>query len=166
VTAQSLALEDLGYELQLLLGADEIVSFIETHDNAAASDAVKFGNLVNYFKDSIYLHARNLLNALTNGYETEIGLIPSTITSAAYGNIKVSLERYVLHIKRARNQEGVTNVRDGRHLSEHVHDLTAEVNRCWDEWIAATGNQRLKDLLDAADASAQNDVSRLRGLMQ
>ena len=91
VTAQSLALEDLGYELQLLLGADEIVSFIETHDNAAASDAVKFGNLVNYFKDSIYLHARNLLNALTNGYETEIGLIPSTITSAAYGNIKVSL---------------------------------------------------------------------------
>jgi hypothetical protein len=166
MSGQSLALDDMRYELQLLLGADEIVSFIEARDNAAASDADRFGNLVNYFKDSIYLHARNLLNALTNGYETEIGAIPTGITSAVYGNIKVSLERYVVHIKKPRNQQGVTNVRGGKHLNEYVHDLTAEAKRCWGDWIAVSDNERLKDILEAAEASAQNDVSRLRGLMQ
>jgi hypothetical protein len=166
MTGQPLALQDLGYELQLLLGADEIVSFVEAHDNGAASDADEFGNLVNYFKDSIYLHARNLLNTLTNGYETDIGAIPSTITSAVYGNIKVSLERYVSHLKKPRNQRGVTNVRGGKHLSEHVHDLAAEVKRCWNEWIAATGDQALKELLESAEASARNDVSRLGGMLK
>jgi hypothetical protein len=72
---QPLLLDDLGYELQLLLGADEVVSFRETHDNAAASDAERFGNLVNYFKDSIYLDARNLLNAFTEHADTEIELL-------------------------------------------------------------------------------------------
>jgi hypothetical protein len=69
-------------------------------------------------------------------------------------------------LKKPRNQQGVTNVRGGKHLNEYVHDLTAEARRCWGDWIASTGNQRLKDLLEAAEASAQNDVSRLRGLMQ
>lgn len=161
-----LALEDLGYELRLLVGADEIVKFIEAHDNAATSGAERFGNLVNYYKDSIYLHARNLLNALTNEYETEIGTIPAAITSADYGNIKVSLEWYVTHIKRPRNQDGVSNVRGGKHLSEHVHDLTAEVKRCWNEWIAATGDQTLRDLLKTADQQAQDDVAQLTGLLK
>ena len=57
------ALKDLAYELQLLIGADEIVSFVEAHDFESTSDADRFGNLVNYFKDSVYLHSRNLLNA-------------------------------------------------------------------------------------------------------
>jgi hypothetical protein len=56
---EALAFGDLAYELQLLLGADEIVSFIETQEPDT------FGNIVNYFKDSIYLHSRNLLNAVT-----------------------------------------------------------------------------------------------------
>jgi hypothetical protein len=97
---QSVLLKDLGYELQLLLGADEIVRFIEAHDTSVGVDADKFGNLVNYFKDSIYVHARNLLNALTNGYPTEIDVIPSTISSAVYGRVKDSLETYVTHLKK------------------------------------------------------------------
>jgi len=52
MTGQPLSLLDLGYELQLLLGADQIVEFIEQHDSSAQSGADKFGNIVNYFKDS------------------------------------------------------------------------------------------------------------------
>lgn len=58
------ALDDLAHELQLLLGADEIVRFIEAHDTTAASDADRFGNLVNYFKDSIYLHATKFIECV------------------------------------------------------------------------------------------------------
>ena len=54
------------------------------------------------------MHARNLLNALTNEYVTEIGAIPSAISSAVYGDINVPLERFVTHIKSPRNQVGVT----------------------------------------------------------
>jgi hypothetical protein len=164
VSGQGLA--DLHHELQLLLGADQIVSFIEAHDKAASGDADRFGNLINYFKDSAYMHARNLLNALTNRYPTEIGPVPASITSELYGKLKDSLERYVMHIKKPRNGRGVSNIRDGRHLNERVPELTGEVRRCWSEWIDATGNQDLKGILAAADESAQRDVSRLRGLMR
>lgn len=167
MTAQPLWLEDLGYELRLLLGADEIISFIEAHDNAAASNADKFGNIVNYFKDSVYLHARNLLNAFVEHADTEIGKIPDAIRSSAYRNrIKRPLERYVMHLESARDQTGtVQNIlSDGRHLNEYVHDLTAEVRRCWSEWIDLTGDQELKDILKAADESAHNDCSQLKGM--
>ncbi|VEG57096.1 Uncharacterised protein [Mycolicibacterium aurum] len=155
MSGQPLALDDLGYELRLLLGADEIVQFMDAQGT--------FGNLVNYFKDSVYLHARNLLNALTNGCATDIGTIPSAIRSEPYGRLKRSLEVYVMHIKETRNQRGVTNVRGGKHLNEYVHDLTAEVKRCWNEWIAATGDQTLAELLQAAEKSAQDDLAQLKG---
>lgn len=71
-----------------------------------------------------------------------------------------------MHLESARDQIGVSNIfNDGRELNQYVPDLAAEVRRCWSEWIAATGNQKLKDLLAAAEASAHNDVSQLRGLM-
>ena len=144
MTDQPVALKDSGYELQLLLGAAEIVSFVEAYDNAAASDADKFGNLVNYFKDSIYLHGRNLLNALTNEYMTEIGAIPSSITSSVYGNIKDSF-RALRNARQTSSQSGGRIQRtDGDTLSEHVHDLTAEVKRCWNEWIDLTSDQAVE----------------------
>lgn len=158
MSARSVALDDLGYELRLLAGADEIVRFMEAQD--------AFGNLVNYFKDSVYLHARNLLNALTNGYETEIGTIPSTISSATYGKVKDPLERYVMHTNKARDQRGVSNVRAGKHLNEYVHELTAEAKRCWNDWTAATGDRRLTELMQSAEKQAQDDLAQLRGLLK
>jgi len=73
-----------------------------------------------------------------------------------------------MHLESARDQHGtVQNVlRDGRHLNAHVHDLTAEVRRCWNEWIIATGDQALKEFSESAEASAHNDVARLRGMIK
>ena len=159
------ALKDLAYELQLLIGADEIVSFIEAHDSESTSDADRFGNLVNYFKDSVYLHSRNLLNALTNEYLTEIGPIPSCIRSEQFGQIKKPLERYVSHINQARDQRGESNLAsDGRHLNEYTHDLTSEAQRCWSEWIEATHERELQQHLDTAIKPAQNDCTKLQKL--
>jgi hypothetical protein len=164
------ALKDFGYELRMLLGADGIVKLIEQNDCESASDADKFGNIVNYFKDSVYLHSRNLLNALTNGYETEIGEISSDIDSELYGRIKLSLEFYVFHIKKIRDQLGVTNVPDGQQLSDYVHPLTDEVTRCWNEWIDLTTNaadeQKLKDWLADAIKKAQDDAARFQQLVK
>jgi hypothetical protein len=159
MSGDPLRLEDLAYELRLLLGADALVAFIE-------ADA-RYGNLVNYFKDSAYLHARNLLNALTEHADTEVGPIPGSIRSAVYRNrIKRPLERYVMHLESARDQVGVSNIfSDGRELNQQVPDLTTEVRHCWSEWIAATGDQRLQEILDASEESARNDVSQLKGLM-
>jgi hypothetical protein len=166
----AVSLEDLGYELQLLIGADEIVSLIKAHDSQSQNDADKFGNLVNYFKDSVYVHARNLLNTLTNEYETEIGRVPASIRSEPYGKIKDSLETYVAHIKKPRDQQGVSNVRDGRHLNEYVHDLTAEARRCWTEWVDLTkdpaSQHKLRGCLDKAILSAQDDATRLERLVK
>ncbi|ORJ63841.1 hypothetical protein [Mycobacterium simiae] len=159
MSGDPLRLEDLAYELRLLLGADALVACIE-------ADA-RFGNLVNYFKDSAYLHARNLLNALTEHADTEVGPIPGSIRSAVYRNrIKKPLERYVMHLESARDQIGVSNIfSDGRELNQHVPDLATEVRRCWSEWIAATGDQRLQEILDSSEESARDDVSQLKGLM-
>lgn len=95
MSGDPLRLEDLAYELRLLLGADEIAAFMEGDG--------RFGNLVNYYKDSAYLHSRNLLNAFIKHADTEIGPIPASIRSSAYGKrIKKPLERYVMHLESAR----------------------------------------------------------------
>ena len=155
---------DLFFELRLLLGADAIVAFIETHD------ADRFGNLVNYFKDSVYLHARNLLNALTNEYDTDIGAIPALIKSPLYGSIKKPLERYIMHVDEVRNGKGVNNRPGGKHLNEYAHELASEAKRCWQEWIdlATDPNHRqmLQSYLDRAEKSAQDDCSALEQLVK
>lgn len=160
MSGDPLRLEDLAYELRLLPGADALVAFIEADG--------RFGNLVNYCKDSAYLLARNLLNALTEHTDTEAGPIPSSIRSATYRNrIKKPLERYVMHLESARDQIGVSNTfSDGRELNQHVPDLAAEARRCWSEWIAATGDGTLQEILDSSEESARNDVSQLKGLMK
>lgn len=141
----------------MLVGADQIVAHIE-------SDG-RFGNLVNYFKDSVYLHARNLLNALTNQSLTEIGRVPSGIRSEPYGRLKRPLERYVYHLNQARDQTDQRNITaDGRHLSDCVHELASEAMRCWSAWIEATRNpddrEKLEDWLARAKREAQDDCNQ------
>jgi hypothetical protein len=159
-----LALEDLGHELRLLIGADEIVKLIEAH-------TYDFGNIVNYFKDSIYLHARNLLNALTNQYETEIGAVPAGIRSETYGQVKRPLERYVYHLNQARDQTDCQNITaDGRHLNEYPHPLTDAAKQCWSKWIELTENpehkKRLENWLTDATTQAQDDRIQLQHLLK
>jgi hypothetical protein len=157
-------LKDLEYELQLLSGADAIICQIESWDSTKTKDQDKFGNIVNYFKDSVYLHSRNLLNTLTNESPTEIGNIPGGIRSALYSKCKNALERYVMHLSQARDQRGTSNIIDSVHLNEHVHGLAAEVHKCWQDWIDKTivevDKERLKNILTAVNESTKNDLSK------
>ena len=164
-----LKLDDLKYELQLLFGADSIVSIIEEWDKTHSGNN-KFGNIVNYFKDSVYLHSRNLLNALTNEYSTELGSIPSGITSELYGEWKRALERYVTHLNQARDQKGDSNKINDKHLNEQVHKLAEAVAICWIEWITKCTNTsdqvKLRSLFSETREAAALDSQRFEKLIE
>ena len=162
-------LEDIEYELQLLFGADKIVSQIEICDNAQTEDNKKFGNIINYFKDSIYLHSRNLLNLTTQQGQTEVGKVPANIHSAIYKKLKPAIERYVTHLKQARDQSGQSNTVGGKHLNEYTHLLVCETRRCFMEWIdtlQGDNKTKLQKILSNAENNALNDTSKLMKLLE
>lgn len=161
---------DIEYELQLLFGADSIVEFIESHDNKTKDEQRKFGNVVNYFKDSVYLHGRNLLNALTNQHETDIGLIPPSIESVLYRDIKPALEKYVMHLNNAREQKGQSNIIKNSHLNTYAHEITEEVHKCIKKWKkfldqeSLDKSSRLQKIYEGAQEKAKNDSDRFQKL--
>ncbi|RFZ65615.1 hypothetical protein DE4576_03384 [Mycobacterium marinum] len=164
-------LKDLAHELRQLLGAYEIMRYIEDHDSRCQNDADKFGNIVNYFKDSVYLHSRNLLNALTNKIETEIGTVPADIKSETWAKIKRPAERFVFHSKEIRDQRGVSNIIDRRHLNTYAPELTEEAKRCWNDWknhqtCSAADKEKLQQWFDTAVREAQDDCARLKQLLK
>lgn len=162
--------KDLAYELQLLLGAEVIVALIEKSDAEVTQDQDKFGNAVNYFKDSVYLHSRNLLNLLTRARYTELGQVTPGIRSDFYGKWKRALERHVMHLEQARDHKGDSNRVGSEYLNQQTHKLTQEVIRCWNEWINTTSNQsskeKLKKVLSDAQNSANDDEAKLAHLMR
>lgn len=97
---------DIKYELRLLLGAERIIQLIEINDSFTIPDEKKFGSIVNYFKDSLYIHSRNLLNLLTREVETDLGKIPS-VNSKLYAKLKRSIEKFVLYLNTERSLRAV-----------------------------------------------------------
>lgn len=162
-TSKDIKLVDLRYELQLLLGAKEIIEYINSWDSRAISDSQRFGNIVNYYKSCAYLHMRNLFNVLTREAATEIGTVPK-IASALYCKWKPSIEKFGLHLNTSRNQKGVTN-KHYVHLNEMIFLLTEDVIRCWNEWskkLNDPNKTELVKILDDCRKSAQQDLETLR----
>lgn len=151
----------------MLLGADAIIEYIKQCDSARPGE---FGNIVNYFKDSVYLHSRNLLNALTD--KSTRG--PTSIASPGYNDLKPPLERFVTHLQSDRNQIGISKseniMSDRRHLNECTHDLAEEAKRCWEEWKDGTSDSGEKDklqcYLNKAVKEAQDDCTKLKQLLK
>ena len=169
-TEKIIGTKDIKYELHLLFSSEKIISVIEKNDESKGKDKQKFGNIVNLFKDSVYLHSRNLLNTLTNNALTEIGSIPENVKSDFYKRVKQSIERYVTHLNGPRNQKGVSNSIEGEYLYELTHKLVKEVRNCMQKWIDSIPIQEdretVKAIFDYAKNNSNGDKKKFIELMK
>lgn len=154
---QPVEIEDLEYELRMLLGAAQLQQL--------TSDKLP-GNIENYFKDSVYVHVRNLYNFFvkpTSGNDDSITLFGTRLmTSRLYPHPwQVGINTNVMHVNGRRSAGH--NVHNGKHINECISDFADDIERMWLEWIAITQDAGLKVKLEEALAKArqesQNDVT-------
>jgi hypothetical protein len=152
-------IDDLEYELRLLLGAAKIITALESKQ----SDVV--GNNINYFKDSGYLHVRNLYNFFSGGAVHDGSVHEYTTHNfnlTLYLQWKSPLHRHVLHISGKRNN--ANNEINGVHINTKLPDFATDTEALWQEWINVTTNtteqQNLKDALTRAQKEAQDDCDQ------
>ena len=152
---------DLAYELRMLLGAAKLCQLFEAYD---------VGNQVNFFKDSVYLHSRNLYNffaANANNDAKVTQFIPQTVHTfdlSLYNTWIGPLHDHASHIKTSRHTP--TNVINGVHLNEQVQNFANDIERLWTDWINHTSNSALKtqleDALNEARDQSQDDYNSLK----
>ena len=157
-------LKDLEYELQILLGASLIIDQLEVERK------LRDGNIVNYFKDSAYIHIRNLYEFFLSDPKKTNDSKVSAFTNhkfnlSFYLLWREPLNRHVLHIAPGRNNPN--NVKNGKHLKDQIPSFAKNIEDLWTEWIRATADDQLKQKLEntLADAKrhAQNDCDKLLG---
>lgn len=154
--------QDIQYELRMLLGAVKLCESSKKDD---------IGNIINYFKDSVYVHTRNLYNffmanASNDAKVTAFG--DYFFDSELYRTWKSALHNHVLHIKPQRNNPN--NVISGKHLNEMTLHFKTDISRLWDEWIKNTTDKTLKKQLEEAkekaEKEAQDDCKFFRTLLK
>jgi len=122
------------------------------------------GNQVNFFKDSVYLHARCLYSffyksrgKLTVGQGFEMNEYESKWMEP--------LNNFVMHIDANGTRSGGGNVQDNTHLNQKTHWFASDIVRLWTEWIGSTTDQTFKVILETslktARKDAQNDYNGL-----
>lgn len=154
----------LVYELRHLLGAAIIVSEFKNQP------AIKIGNNINYFKDSAYVHTRNLYNFFLSKSNNDLK-ITKYLTNDF--NLKLCIEwleainRHVLHISPDRNDP--RNYINGKWLYDQIPAFAEDISQLWHEWIEATGvddeKQQLVVVFEKAYSDAQADCDQLLGLI-
>lgn len=150
-------LKDLEYELRMLLGAAIIYSLLEK---------INAGNPVNYVRDSVYLHARNLYNFFSADTRNDAKVTQFTQHSfdlSFYDTWKDALHTHASHIKTSRHTPN--NVINGEHLNEQIQKFASDIESLWQDWMDHTINTQLKvqlnDALVRARREAQNDYDSL-----
>lgn len=167
-------IEDLAYELQLLLGSAEVVKKLEAYDKKQTDDKDKVGNLINYFKDSAYMHARNLYNFFAADTKNDAKVTQYINTYlfdlTTYRQWIDALHDHALHIKTKRGTTSKSNVINGKHLNEMVPDFADDIKKMWQDWIDNTTNSttrtELEDALKSAEESAESDAEKIMELLQ
>lgn len=154
-------LEDIKYELRLLLGADKLLSLFEKHQP---------DNTANYFKDSIYLHARNLYSFFYKNGKQLLNNTSGFDLKEYSNNWRYPLNDYVMHVNDDGSRNNGANVVNGVHLNEKAHWFTNDITRIWCDWINNTQDHTLKiylkKILDQAKQEAQGDYNNLISLFK
>jgi len=154
-------IKHLFYELRMLLGAANLCSLTEENE---------WGNVTNYFKDSVYLHVRNLYSFFTDRTRDDVSIEDfghCCIYSGLYNEKREALNRRVMHVSPGRPTRNETVEPIGSsQLNELVEEFTTEIEAMWEIWISLTDNPDVKHQLTTAlkDARAQadNDVNKIR----
>jgi hypothetical protein len=145
----------------MLLGAANMCLLAEENE---------WGNVTNYFKDSAYLHARNLYSFFTDRTRDDVSIEDfghCCMHSELYVKKREALNRRVMHISPGRPTRNETVEPTGSsQLNEVVEDFTAELKAMWEIWISLTDEPDIKHQLTAAlnDAcfQADDDLNKIR----
>jgi hypothetical protein len=143
-------IEDIAYELRMLLGAAKICQLFDEYN---------VGNPVNYAKDAVYLHARNLYNFFAADTRNDAKVTQFTqhqFDLTLYRTWIGPLHDHASHIKTSRHTP--TNVINGEHLNEQIQKFASDIEKLWDEWSRITPASTLKTQLEEAlnDARTQS----------
>ena len=148
-------------ELQLLIGASKLVDYLENERQG------REGNLVNYFKDSAYVHIRNLYQFLTKqnigGYDditlVQLGYTPIAVKETLYDS--EMLNRRVMHLTRNRHQNEAKEPLGSPQLNEKVNEFVSDVIKHYSSWANSITDAADKALafqiLDTAQKQADTD---------
>lgn len=150
-------IDDLQYELRMLLGADKLLQFFEEKE---------MGNSTNLLKGSIYMHSRNWYNFFSNESDNDAKVsefITHDFDLSLYIKWKSALHTHVLHMKTARNNPN--NIIDSKHLNEQPHIFVNDIVEIWKEWINKTRDRNIKESLqkamDTATVEASDDYNNM-----
>ncbi len=148
--SKTIPINDLRYELRMLLGAAKVCELFET---------TQMGNVVNYIKDSAYMHARNLYNFFAADTKNDAKVTQFTnhkFDLIMYETWKDALHSHVLHIKS--NRHTPTNIVNNTHLNTIIPVFAKNVTDLWQEWIDNTEQNELKETLIGALMTAQKEA--------
>lgn len=144
-------ISDLAYELRMLLGAAKQCELFEEYD---------IGNPINYAKDSVYTHTRNLYNFFKANARNDATVTQFTqhaFDSVFYDTWIDALHDHVLHIKTSRNTP--TNIVGGQHLNQQIQNFADDMERLWQEWADNTTDPQLKTELEEALVEARTQAN-------
>ncbi len=130
---------DLFYELRMLLGAANMVKLFDEKD---------MGNPASLFRDSVYLHARNLYNFFEGcaRHDASIHDFTSRVFNLGlYKKWRTALHNHVLHINEKRLKEN--NTIEGVPIDAMVQEFAKDIEQLWGEWIEFEKDQEIKKLL-------------------
>jgi len=147
--------EDIFYELRMLLGAGRMIELFDTKS---------MGNSVNYFKDSVYLHARCLYSFF---YKKDKTLYEMVEYNTKWKKV---INDYVMHLYDDDSRSKSANTVDGIHVNTKCLWFVSDLLRLWKLWINNESNiklkQDLKTALDNANEEAKNDYESLKKKLQ
>jgi len=168
-------LEHLKYELRLLLGATKIVKTFEKEIGP-----MEFKNIINYFKDSAYVHARNLFEFFmcdpksTNDIKINefaghnFSIVDYEEWVETYAEWKESLNRHVMHISPGRKNP--TNSKDGVFLYDQLLHFVEDLENLWGAWVVATVDedtkQQIKEILEISHKEAEDDLTHITEMIK
>ncbi len=120
-------IKHLFYELRMLLGAASMCILAEEND---------WGNATNFFKDSVYIHARNLYSFFTDRTRDDVSIQDfglNCVYSGLYDDKREALNRRVMHISPGRPTRNETVEPIGSsQLNELVEEFTTELEAMWE----------------------------------
>ena len=152
------AIKDLEYELHLLLGASKIIRAIEQYDSVKKNDNEKLGNTVNHFKDSAYIHIRNLYNYFSNATRNDGKVSEYTnhnFNLNLYNQWSDALHQHAVHVRPGRNNPN--NEINGVHINTMIPSFANDLDNLWQEWINTTSDSSLKIKLQDALVNAHKE---------
>lgn len=150
----------LFYELRMLLGAAYMCDLAEKN---------RWEHATNYFKDSAYIHIRNLYVFFTDVSSNDISIEDFGVLkfySDFYQQWREALNRRVMHISQGRPRRNETlEPRGSIQLNEIVKDFVTEIVTMWQIWASLIENadlrRELNSLLTKAKLRAEDDYKKV-----